>query len=124
MNSGLNAAYTGLQIDPNNNQQTAAFETLCWTHIFHHTSSHWVEQAQSRAFPLVRELNTGPNTQKTKKTYYAYDHTLNRLTFEFVEMYAHVIWPTAEVNRPHLTAPAGSQPGQAEGQRNVHESKP
>lgn len=108
MNSGLNAAYSGLQINPNNDQQTAAFETLCWTHIFHHTSSHWVEQAQIRAFPLVREINTSANTRKKKKTV-AYDHTLNRLTFEFVQLYANVIWPTAEVNRAHLTAPAGSQ---------------
>jgi hypothetical protein len=106
MTSGLTAAYLALHLDPNNDKQTAAFETLCWTHIFHHTSPHWVEQAQIHAFPLVREIETASDP---KKKTHAYDHTLNRLTFEFVQNYARVIWPSAEANRSHLTVQAGTQ---------------
>jgi len=106
MTSGLTAAYLAIHLDPNNDKQTAAFETLCWTHMFHHTSPHWIEQAQIRAFPLVREIETANDP---KKKTHAYDHTLNRLTFEFVQKYARVIWPSAEANRSHLTVQSGTQ---------------
>jgi len=102
----LIAAYWALELDPNNDQQAAAFETLCWTHVFNHTSSQWVEQVQGRAISLVREIKADkPSKQKT----YAYDHTLNRLTFEFMQKYARVIWPSTETDRTHLTAKPNGQ---------------
>jgi len=54
---------------------------------------------------MVRELqiNTSP-----RKTIYIYDHTLNRLTFEFLEAYAASLWPSAEDKRSHLTTNANA----------------
>jgi hypothetical protein len=105
MDSALIAAFQGLQLDLTNDEQTVAFEALCWKHILHHTSLYWLQQAQTGKLPMVRELqiDTSP-----RKTIYLYDHTLNRLTFEFVEAYASSLWPSAEDKRSHLTANANA----------------
>jgi hypothetical protein len=97
----LIAAYEGLQLNPNNEEQTAAFEALCWKHILHRTSLHWVQQAQSGALSLVGDVRT--NASSGKKVF-GYDDTLDRLTFEFVKDYARFIWPSAEAKRSHLAA--------------------
>ena len=103
MEQKLIAAYLALQLNPNNGQQTAAFEALCWKHLLERTSSYWVQQVQSGALPLVREIRTDSST---RKKIYAYDHTLDRLTFEFVQDYARAIWPSTEEKRSHLMSSA------------------
>ena len=103
MEQKLIAAYLALQLNPNNGQQTAAFEALCWKHVLQRTSSYWVQQVQSGALPLVREIRTDSST---RKKVYAYDHTLDRLTFEFVQDYAGAIWPSTEEKRSHLMSSA------------------
>lgn len=103
MEQKLIAAYLALQLNPNNDQQTAAFEALCWKHLLERTSSYWVQQVQSGALPLVREIRTDSST---RKKIYAYDHTLDRLTFEFVQDYARAIWPSTEEKRSYLMSSA------------------
>ena len=63
------------------------------------TSSYWVQQVQIGALSLVREIRTDSST---RKKIYGYDHTLDRLTFEFVQNYAGAIWPSTEEKRSHL----------------------
>ena len=100
MEPKLIAAYLALQLNPNNGPLTAAFEALCWKHMLQRTSSYWVQQVQIGALPLVKEIRTDSST---RKKIYAYDHTLDRLTFEFVQNYAGAIWPSTEEKRSHLT---------------------
>ena len=102
----LYSAYLDLQLDPEDNEQMLAFETLCWKHISLHASSHWLQQAQSGALSLQMVLSIDP---VTKRKTVGYDQTLNRLTFEFVQAYANLIWPSAEENRSHLTSKTGEQ---------------
>lgn len=100
------AAYLALQLDPKNEQQTVAFEALCLKHILHRASSYWVQQAQSRAFSLARKIKTD---EPTKRKIYGWDHTSNRLTSEFVQSYAGILWPVAEDQRANLRPNTGIQ---------------
>lgn len=99
------SAYSDLQLDFEDDEQMLAFETLFLKHISLLASSDWLQQALSGKL----QLQTASINPVTKRKIVGHDHTLNHLTFKFVQQYASRIWPPAEENRSHLSSNCDKQ---------------
>jgi hypothetical protein len=94
----LLTAYAKLQLDPDDHSRMAAFEALCWHHIFKHGPRDWIIGCRNGFIKLQLWTSKTSNTQGFK----SFDSTLNKIVFNFVHAYAAVIWPTDDTKRSHL----------------------
>jgi hypothetical protein len=103
----LLTAYARLQLDPEHHSRVAAFEALCWQHIFKHASREWAISCWEGSIKLQLWTSKTSSTQGFK----SYDSTLNHLVSEFVHAYATAIWPADDAKRSHLALVDKKYPG-------------
>jgi uncharacterized C2H2 Zn-finger protein len=103
----LSLAYAKLQLDPEDGSRVAAFEALCWQHIFNHASHYWIIACRNSSVKLQLWTSNTSNTQGFK----SFDSTLDDLVFEFVHAYATAIWPVDGTKRSHLALLENRQHG-------------
>lgn len=96
----LLTAYQALQLDPANTQRLAAFKSLCWKHILHYAPPGWVQYAQSGIIPLA--WRSGRGGPKGGGQHQECDDTLDSIVYEFIRLYADIIWPLDITMRAHL----------------------
>jgi hypothetical protein len=103
----LLTAYARLQLDPEHHSRVAAFEALCWQHIFEHASREWAIACWEGSIKLQLWTSKTSSTQGFK----SFDSTLNHLVSEFVHAFATAIWPADDAKRSHLALIDKKYPG-------------
>ena len=103
-------AYADLQLNPEDQDQWSAFETLCWHHIRLHASVDWIRLVHNREIMLTWDVRAEDRSENKRegretKTLTMYDDTLEDLTHLFVKKYAKEIWPR-EGKPLHLMPPS------------------